>query len=126
MFQGFEQAKFAYGDSILGLSQFIILPLLPLKLTLNFKEDKIHDTLFRNIFGCKNTFMFFNSLLYYMRRGRLNIITKAMLNRSDYSEPNRLEQTKPNRIKIQFSPTKIYFHCFYKQNGDSYNRFNLP
>jgi len=30
-FHGFGQAKFAYGDSILGASQFTLIPQLPLK-----------------------------------------------------------------------------------------------
>jgi len=35
------QAKFAYGGSILGLSQFTLLPQLPLKTMLNLKVVKI-------------------------------------------------------------------------------------
>jgi len=40
-FQGFGQDKFAYGGSILGSSQFTLLPQLPLKTTLNLKVVKI-------------------------------------------------------------------------------------
>jgi len=40
-FHGFGQAKFAYGGSILGLSQFTLLPQLPLKIMLQLKVVKI-------------------------------------------------------------------------------------
>jgi len=40
-FRGFEQAKFAYGGSILGMSQFKLLPQLPLKIMLDLKVVKI-------------------------------------------------------------------------------------
>ncbi len=40
-FHSLEQAKFAHGGSILGSSQFKLLPQLPLKMTLNFKIVKI-------------------------------------------------------------------------------------
>jgi len=40
-FHGFGQAKFAYGGSILALSQFTLLPWLPLRTTLNLKVVKI-------------------------------------------------------------------------------------
>jgi len=39
-FHGFGQAKFAYGGSILGLSQFTLLPQLTLKMMLNLKVVK--------------------------------------------------------------------------------------
>jgi hypothetical protein len=39
VFHGFGQAKFAYGGSIFGSSQFTPLPLLPLKMDL--KKVKI-------------------------------------------------------------------------------------
>jgi len=41
VFHGFGQANFAYGGSILGLSQFTLLPQLPLRMTLNLKVVKI-------------------------------------------------------------------------------------
>jgi hypothetical protein len=41
VFQGFGKAKFAYGDSILSLSQFLILPQLPQKMKLTSKAVKI-------------------------------------------------------------------------------------
>ncbi len=41
MFHGFGQAKFAYCGSILGSSQFTIMPQLPLKTILNLKVVKI-------------------------------------------------------------------------------------
>jgi len=40
-FHGFEQAKFAYGGSVLGSSQFTLLPQQPLKTMLNLKMVKI-------------------------------------------------------------------------------------
>jgi hypothetical protein len=40
VFHGFEQAKFADGGPILGLSQFTQLPKLPLKMTLNLKKGQ--------------------------------------------------------------------------------------
>jgi hypothetical protein len=40
-FHGFGQAKYAYGGSILGLSQFTLLPQLPPKTLLDFKVEKI-------------------------------------------------------------------------------------
>jgi len=40
-FHGFGQAKFAYGGSILGLSQFTLLSKLPLKMSLDIKVVKI-------------------------------------------------------------------------------------
>jgi len=40
-FQGFGQAKFAYGGSVLGSSQFTLLPQLPLKTMLDLKVVKI-------------------------------------------------------------------------------------
>jgi len=39
-FHGFGQAKFAYGGSILGSSQFTLLPQLTLKMMLNLKVVK--------------------------------------------------------------------------------------
>jgi len=45
-FHGFGQAKFAYGGSILGLSQFTLLPQLPLKMMLILKEVKINSKIF--------------------------------------------------------------------------------
>jgi len=44
-FHGFRQAKFAYGASILGSSQFTLLPQLSLKMTLNSKVVKIYPKL---------------------------------------------------------------------------------
>jgi len=41
VFHGFDQAKVANGGSILGLSQFTLLPQLPLKTMLSFKVVKI-------------------------------------------------------------------------------------
>jgi len=41
VFHGFGQAKFAYGGSILGSSQFTLLPQLPLKTMLSLKVVKI-------------------------------------------------------------------------------------
>jgi hypothetical protein len=41
VFQGFVQAKFAYNGSVLGSSQFALLPQLPVKMTLDFKVIKI-------------------------------------------------------------------------------------
>jgi len=41
VFQGFGQAKFAYGGSILDWSQFTLLPQLPLKMMLSLKVVKI-------------------------------------------------------------------------------------
>jgi len=41
VFHGFGQAKFAYGGSILGLSQLSILPQLPPKIMLDSKVVKI-------------------------------------------------------------------------------------
>jgi len=38
-FHGFGQAKFAYAGSILGSSQFTLLPKLPLKTMLNLKQN---------------------------------------------------------------------------------------
>jgi len=40
-FQTFGQAKFAYGGSILGSSQFTLLPQLPTKTISNLKAIKI-------------------------------------------------------------------------------------
>jgi len=40
-FHGFGQTEFAYGDLILGLSQFTILPQLPPNTMLDFKVVKI-------------------------------------------------------------------------------------
>jgi hypothetical protein len=40
-FQGFGQAKFAYGGSVLGSSQFTLLPQLPLQTMLDLKVVKI-------------------------------------------------------------------------------------
>jgi len=37
VFHGFGQAKFAYGGSVLGSSQFKHLPQLPLKMAHDFK-----------------------------------------------------------------------------------------
>ena len=39
-FQRFGQVKFAYGASVLGLSQFLLLPQLPYKMMLNFKSGQ--------------------------------------------------------------------------------------
>jgi hypothetical protein len=41
VFHGFGQAKFADGVSVLGLSQFTILPLLTLETMLDIKMVKI-------------------------------------------------------------------------------------
>jgi hypothetical protein len=41
LFHGFGQAKFTYGGSILGSSQFTLLPPLPLKMMLSLKLVKI-------------------------------------------------------------------------------------
>jgi len=40
VFHGFGQAKFAYGGSILGLSQFTLVPQVPLKMVLDLKMVK--------------------------------------------------------------------------------------
>jgi len=40
-FQGFGPAKFAYGGSVLGLSQFTLLPQLLIKTMLDLKVVKI-------------------------------------------------------------------------------------
>ncbi len=40
VFRGFGQAKFAYGGSIFGLSQFTLLPQLPLKNDAQFKSGQ--------------------------------------------------------------------------------------
>jgi len=40
-YHGFGQAKFAYGGSVSGLSQFTLLPQLPLKMMLDLKVVKI-------------------------------------------------------------------------------------
>jgi hypothetical protein len=40
-FHGFGQAIFAYGGTVLGLSQFTLLPQLPLKTMLDLKVVKI-------------------------------------------------------------------------------------
>jgi len=40
VFHGFGKAKFAYGGSILGSSQFILLPQLPLKNDAQFKSGQ--------------------------------------------------------------------------------------
>jgi hypothetical protein len=42
VFQGYSLAKFAYGGSILSLSQFLILPQLPQKMKLKSKVVKIN------------------------------------------------------------------------------------
>jgi len=42
-FHGFEQAKFAYGGSILGSSQFPLLSQMPLKTMLDLKVVKINN-----------------------------------------------------------------------------------
>jgi hypothetical protein len=42
VFQGFRQAKFANGGSILSSSQFLILPQLPQKMKLASKVVKIN------------------------------------------------------------------------------------
>jgi len=41
VFHGFGQAKFADGGSILGSSQFMQLPQLPLKMMLDLKKSKL-------------------------------------------------------------------------------------
>jgi hypothetical protein len=41
VFHRLRQAKFAYGGSILGMSQFLLLPHHPLKMTLAIKVVKI-------------------------------------------------------------------------------------
>jgi len=41
VFHGFGQAKFAYGGSILGSSQFTLLPQLPVKAMVDLKVVKI-------------------------------------------------------------------------------------
>jgi hypothetical protein len=43
VFQGFGQAKFAYGGSIFGSSQLYQLTKLPLKTMLNLKMFKINS-----------------------------------------------------------------------------------
>jgi len=51
-FHGIGQAKFAYGVSILGWSQFTLLPQLPLKMMLSLKVVKIdskYSTRFINL-----------------------------------------------------------------------------
>ncbi len=40
-FHGFGQAKFSYGGLVLGLSQFTLLPQLPLRAMLNSKLVKL-------------------------------------------------------------------------------------
>jgi len=40
-FHTFGQAKFAYGRSVLGSSQFTLLPQIPLKMMLDLKVVKI-------------------------------------------------------------------------------------
>jgi len=40
-FHGFGQARFDDGGSILGLSQFALLPRLPLKMVLDLKRSKL-------------------------------------------------------------------------------------
>jgi len=49
VFHGFGQSKFAYGGSILGSSQFTLLPQLPLNMMLSLKvvriDTKISNTL---------------------------------------------------------------------------------
>jgi len=42
-FHRFGQAKFPYGDSVLGSSQFTLLPKLPLKMMLDLKAIKINS-----------------------------------------------------------------------------------
>jgi len=44
-FHEFRQAKFAYGGSILGSSQFSQLPQLPLKMTIDLKVVKLKSKL---------------------------------------------------------------------------------
>ncbi len=45
VFHRFRQAKFAYGGSILSLSQFLLLPELPLKMKLASKVVKINSNI---------------------------------------------------------------------------------
>ncbi len=45
VFHRFRQSKFAYGGSILNLSQFSLLPQQPLKMTLAIKVVKIDSKL---------------------------------------------------------------------------------
>jgi len=51
VFHGFGQAIFGiYGGSILGSSQFTLLTLLPLKMTLNLKVVKIDSKIMTSPF----------------------------------------------------------------------------
>ncbi len=62
-FHGFGQAKFAYGGSILGSSQFSMLLQLPLKSMLNLKVVKIEPTetnLVLSHSGCFSFISFFS------------------------------------------------------------------
>ncbi len=43
VFHQFKQAKIAYGGSILSSSQFLLLPQLPLNMTLDIKVVKIGE-----------------------------------------------------------------------------------
>jgi hypothetical protein len=43
LFHRFGQAKFSDGGSVLGSSQFSVLPQLPAKMMLNSKEVKINS-----------------------------------------------------------------------------------
>jgi hypothetical protein len=48
-FHGFGQAEFAYGDLILGLSQFTKLPQLPPNTMLDFKVVKIGSKIINSL-----------------------------------------------------------------------------
>jgi len=50
VFHGFGQAKFADGGLILGSSQFTLLPLLPLKTSLDIKVVKIDSKIIISLF----------------------------------------------------------------------------
>jgi len=52
-FHRFEQALFAYGGIVLGLSQFTLLPQLPLKTKLNSKVVKIEQKIIISLCQCK-------------------------------------------------------------------------
>jgi len=47
---GFGQAKYVYGGSVLGASQFTLLPQLSLKMTLDLKMVKITSKIIISLF----------------------------------------------------------------------------
>jgi len=49
VFHGFGQAKFAYGGSFLGSTQFTQLPQLPLKAMLDLKKVKIDSKIITSL-----------------------------------------------------------------------------